>query len=131
MSGEVSRRTGEWGERIAVSYLRRRGWRIRERNYRAGHHEIDVIATRWGTIAFVEVKARSYREADVNVAPPPGNAVRSAKKTFTRQAARQYLFEHPCRHKPRMDVIEIWLEQQSDSSKRPKVLKLRHMSGAY
>ena len=130
MSGEISRRTGEWGEQIAVSYLRRHGWWIRERNYRAGHHEIDVIATRWGVIAFVEVKARSYREADAEIAPPPGNAIRSDKKKFTRQAARQYLSEHPCRHKPRMDVIEIWLKP-SDSPKRPKVLRLRHMEGAY
>ncbi len=125
-----SRSVGEWGERIAVHYLRLRGYTVKERNYRAGHHEIDVIASRFGILAFVEVKARSYRADELKDAIPPRHAVHADKQRFTRQAARQYMFENPSNRKPRMDVIEVWLEA-SDGNGKPKILKIHHIKGAY
>ena len=50
---------GRASERLAANYLEDRGYRILERNYRVGHKEVDLIASRAGTIAFIEVKARS------------------------------------------------------------------------
>lgn len=125
-----SHSVGTFGERYAAHYLRLHGYTVRERNYRAGHHEIDIVATTWKTIAFVEVKARSYRPDEIDTAPPPGHAVNADKQRFTRQAARQYLYEHPTRKKPRMDVIEIWVDA-TDNAKKPRILRLRHMKGAY
>ena len=125
-----SRSVGAYGEQVAVHYLRLHGYTVKERNYRSGHHEIDVIASRFGILAFVEVKARSYRADELDTAPPPRLAVRSDKQRFTRQAARQYLFEHPTNRKPRMDVIEIWMEN-TDGSRKPRILKIHHMKGAY
>jgi putative endonuclease len=49
---------GETGERIAERWLRRHGWRILQRRFRSGHRDIDLVAERDGTVAFVEVKAR-------------------------------------------------------------------------
>jgi len=121
---------GSFGERYAAHYLRLHGYTVKERNYRAGHHEIDIVATTWKTIAFVEVKARSYHPSEMDTAPPPGHAVNADKRRFTRLAARQYLYEHPTKKKPRMDVIEIWVEA-SDDNKKPKILKIHHMKGAY
>ena len=49
-------RSHEFGrqcESLAAQYLERLGWRILERNYRAGHREIDLIAQRGDCIAFV------------------------------------------------------------------------------
>ena len=126
----TAKRIGDFGEQRAVSYLRRRGYTIVERNYRSGHHEIDIIARRFGVICFVEVKARTYSPDNVDIAPPPGNAVKHDKQQFTRQAARQYLFEHPTKRSPRMDVIEIWLLSTPDT-KKSKVYKIRHIKGAY
>ena len=125
-----SHRVGSFGEQLAARYLRLHGYAVKERNYRAGHHEIDIVATSWKTIAFVEVKARSYRPDEIKTAPPPGHAVNADKRRFTRQAAKQYLYEHPTKKKPRMDVIEIWVES-SEGSKKPRALKIHHIKGAY
>ncbi|MBK6308322.1 MAG: YraN family protein [Gemmatimonadetes bacterium] len=46
------------GETIAERWLRGRGWRVLQRRFRSGHRDIDLIAEREGTVAFVEVKAR-------------------------------------------------------------------------
>src|SRR5688500_20111425 len=54
-----SHELGRTSENIACDFLKARGWRILERNYRAGHKEIDIIARRGATVAFIEVKARA------------------------------------------------------------------------
>ncbi|HNV75079.1 MAG: YraN family protein [Gemmatimonadetes bacterium] len=51
-------RFGALGETIAERWLRGRGWRVLQRRFRSGHRDIDLIAEREGTVAFVEVKAR-------------------------------------------------------------------------
>lgn len=51
---------GKWGENVAADYLRRNGYVIRERDWRSGKRDIDIIAvTPDGiTVVFVEVKTR-------------------------------------------------------------------------
>ena len=51
-------RFGALGETIAERWLRGSGWRVLQRRFRSGHRDIDLIAEREGTVAFVEVKAR-------------------------------------------------------------------------
>lgn len=53
---------GAIGEEAAVRLLRRRGYRIRERNVRCPMGELDVVAEDGGTLVFVEVKTRSTVE---------------------------------------------------------------------
>ena len=45
----------------AAVCLEEKGYRILERNYRCGHGEVDLIASKDGWIVFVEVK---YRKTD-------------------------------------------------------------------
>lgn len=130
MKRETTKSIGDFGEQIAVNYLRLRGYTVKERNYRAGHYELDIIATRWNEIAFVEVKTRTYRPETVGLIKPPGSAVNKEKQYFTRQAAKQYLYQNPTKKKPRMDVIEVWLLERPEK-RRPKVWKIRHLKGAY
>jgi len=48
---------GAEGEELAAAYLSRNGWTVRERNFRSRGGEIDIIAEKDGTVAFIEVKA--------------------------------------------------------------------------
>jgi len=49
---------GKKSESLAVKYLKKRGYKILEQNYRSQTGEIDIIAKHKGVIVFVEVKAR-------------------------------------------------------------------------
>lgn len=49
---------GALGERVAARWLERQGWRIVARRFRSGHRDLDLVASRGGVVAFVEVKAR-------------------------------------------------------------------------
>ena len=98
-----SRERGQWGEDRAARFLRLRGWRILERNYRCRQGEIDLIAARGGVLAFVEVKLRkgaAFAEAR--------EFVTRAKQERIRTAAALYLAEHDSELQPRFDVIEIY-----------------------
>jgi putative endonuclease len=51
-------RRGRRGETLAAWYLRLKGWRIVARRVKTARGEIDLVARRGGTLAFVEVKWR-------------------------------------------------------------------------
>jgi len=51
--------TGTIAENIAADYLSKRGYKIRERNYRTKEGEIDIIAEKDGALIFVEVRAKT------------------------------------------------------------------------
>lgn len=50
---------GARAEQLAAALLERNGWTILHRNWRFGRREIDLIARRGRTVAFIEVKART------------------------------------------------------------------------
>ena len=129
-TNKTTKQIGDFGERMAVRYLRLHGYTVKERNWRSGHMEIDIIASNFTTIAFVEVKARTYTQETIDLAPPPGTAVKSEKQRLTRKAAKDYLWQHPTKKQPRMDVIEIWLVND-DKTGKTKVAKINHIKAAY
>lgn len=55
---------GRRGETIAAWYLRLKGYRIRHTRYKTPLGEIDIVAERFGTVAFVEVKSRTRAQSD-------------------------------------------------------------------
>jgi|SRR5439155_11565190 len=92
------------GEEIAARYLIGCGWRIVGRNVRCSRTgEIDIIATRAGVLAFVEVKTRR-----TDAFGTPGEAVTWRKQNRIRSMARAYLvLARPRAESIRFDVVEV------------------------
>jgi putative endonuclease len=67
MNRAEAERFGRWGERRAAWWLRLHGWRIIGQRVKVRAGEIDLIARRWKTTAFIEVKARR-KAADLDLA---------------------------------------------------------------
>lgn len=62
MSRRRAERGGRRAETIAAWWLRLKGWTILARRARTPVGEVDIVARRGRTLAFVEVKARATRE---------------------------------------------------------------------
>ena len=117
---------GNRGEALACQRLEQVGWKILERNWRRGHSEIDIIACREETIAFIEVKTRSQ-----NAYAPPAQAVTAGQRRRIILAAAAYLQERGLyntgAYQPRFDVIEVVTLPGKDG----RVVDYRHLENAY
>lgn len=58
MNRQLAEKQGRSGERIAAWWLRLQGWRIVGERVRTRRGEVDLVARRGRTLAFVEVKTR-------------------------------------------------------------------------
>ena len=94
--------TGQRGEVAAREYLRRQGFLIRELNWRCGHDEIDIIAQRWDTIRFVEVKTRRALGAST-----PEQALDRHKITALQRAAARYMTQFRIDLEPHLDFVAV------------------------
>jgi putative endonuclease len=63
MNRHAAEKRGRGAETLACWYLRLKGWRILARRARVLGGEVDIVARRGGTLAFIEVKARATEEA--------------------------------------------------------------------
>ncbi|MDE3054607.1 MAG: YraN family protein [Gemmatimonadota bacterium] len=110
---------GELGERIAERWLARRGWRVVHRRYRFGHRDIDLVVEREGTVAFVEVKARSgIRFGD------PVEAVNWLKRRELERSALSWISRHGRPDESyRFDVVGILVEGRR--------VQVRHIENAF
>lgn len=63
MNRRQAEQRGRGAETLACWYLRLKGWRILARRARVPGGEVDIVARRGRTVAFVEVKARNTSEA--------------------------------------------------------------------
>ena len=93
---------GQISEDRAAAYLMARGYTIRERNWRLGHKEIDIIAQKNGVLAFIEVKARKNDHYG-----DPAEAVNDKKIYNLVQAANAYVRYHHLDLTTRFDIIAI------------------------
>jgi len=99
---------GVRGENLAYWYLRRAGYTVVARNWRArsGAGELDLVGWEGPILAFVEVKTRTSLAAG-----PPEEAVSPNKQQRVIRGAKEYL--RRLGRKPvtcRFDVVSIWLD---------------------
>ena len=122
------REIGNFGEDSAVKYLRRKHYRILERNYVTGKLELDIIARKGKEIVFVEVKTRSVESLDSDMPyGRPSDAVNLEKRRNTVNAAYAYMRQNPCNLNMRVDVIEVYLDK---NAKEPRLLSINHFENA-
>lgn len=93
MSGEAEKRrkaekAGRSAEALSALLLRLKGYRILARNWRVAVGEIDIIARRASTIAFVEVKRRSTLDG-------AAEAIGRRQTRRIHRAAEAFLAAHP------------------------------------
>jgi putative endonuclease len=93
---------GSKGEDIAVSYLKKKGYKILHRNYKTPIGEADIIVRDKGRIIFVEVKARSS-----DAFGQPFEAVNYRKQEKLRKIAIYYLKHNKIELPVRFDVVSI------------------------
>ncbi len=116
--GDANREWGKQAEQIACDYLVAEGYAIRYRNWTApGHIEIDIIAQKGTTIAFVEVKARKGDCVSAD------DAVNAAKRRKMLQGGDIYLRGLDQFFNYRMDIITI--------TGTPEKYTLQHLKDAF
>lgn len=93
---------GNQGEEIATDYLLKKGYSIRERNWRYRKAEVDIIAQKDGVLAIVEVKTRSS-----NYFGNPQDFVNKKKMQLLTEAIDEYVNKYDLNIEVRFDIIAI------------------------
>ena len=94
---------GRAGEIKAADFLKKKGYKILEKNYKTYIGEIDLIAKDGETLVFVEVKTRVNDEYGA-----PSQAVDLKKQEKYYKVATEYLVKHKQTESLcRFDVVEI------------------------
>lgn len=107
MSKTENKIKGNLGEKMAVKYLKNKGYGILEKNFTTQIGEIDIIAYTAGLIIFVEVKTRT--NADMGL---PAEAVDFRKQRKISEVACLYIKKNMLFGvSVRFDVIDILLTE--------------------
>lgn len=107
------RETGNLGEKLAQDFIKKRGYRILETNYRCPEGEIDIVARHKDSLVFIEVRTKTSREFG-----SPEESITSAKREKIRASAAHYQQTHD--NLPslwRIDVVAIELNQNGKPSR--------------
>jgi len=86
MKDSAKIQTGKEGEKIAADFLKKKGYRIIETNFRCAIGEIDIIAREKDELVFIEVKTRTSGDLGF-----PEQAVGIKKQKKMSQLALWYL----------------------------------------
>lgn len=93
---------GAKGEDDAAAWLAARGWRIRARNIRRGHGELDIAAMDGDELVIVEVRSRTIGEMQ-----PPELSVGPRKLRKLIKAAKKYVASIRYDGIWRIDVVAV------------------------
>ena len=93
---------GKWGEELAAEYLKEKGYEIIERDWKSGHHDLDIIAKDGNTLVIIEVKTRRSRFFG-----NPEEAVDYRKRQSLLSAINHYVKSHHFSSQVRFDIVSI------------------------
>ncbi|MFY7792508.1 MAG: YraN family protein [Chitinophagaceae bacterium] len=99
---------GAKGEELAADWLKMQGFDILHRNWRTGHFETDIIATREGRLHFIEVKTRRSDRYGL-----PERQVDRKKLDRMIDAGSEYIRRHPQWRWIRFDIIAVRLYENA------------------
>lgn len=94
---------GRWGESLAASFLKNKGFSITALSYKCRFGEIDIIAENKKFIVFTEVKLRKNKDFG-----RASEFVCLEKQRKIISSAQIYLASNETHKQPRFDVIEIY-----------------------
>jgi len=107
------RNTGILGEKFARDFLKKRGYRILETNYRCPQGEIDIVARHKDSLVFIEVRTKTSLEFG-----SPEESITSTKRNRMRATAFHYQQVHSDLPQLwRIDVVAIELNQKGKVSR--------------
>lgn len=110
---------GKLGERIAERWLRKHGYTILARRFKFGRRDIDLVAQRENSIAFVEVKARKG-----DAFGDPVEAVHHRKQRELSKSAQVWIERHGRDGEAyQFDVVGVLVADDS--------VKIKHVTNAF
>jgi putative endonuclease len=100
---ELNKIKGNYGENLAIEFLKENEYEILERNYKNKFGEIDIVARKREMIIFIEVKYRENLNYGEGV-----EAVDFYKRNHIRNVAKVFIMKNHLENlEIRFDVIEI------------------------
>ena len=93
---------GKWGEDLAAAYLEKKGYQIIERDWKSGHHDLDIVAKNDNMLVIVEVKTRRSR-----LFGNPEEAIDYKKRQSLQSAINHYVKSHRNSGDVRFDIISV------------------------
>lgn len=113
---------GRWGEALCADYLRKKRFKILGMGYATRFGEVDVIAEKGDTVAFVEVKTR--KDATHGEAK---EFVTKSKQQRLIAAASLWMAQYGEDKNARFDVVEIYAPDGAET-KKPEI---NHIENAF
>lgn len=103
--GREKIRIGRRGERIALGFLKKKGYKILEINFRTPFGEIDVVARKGGFIAFIEIKTR----VTSSLGPPYLSVTRRKERHIIKNALSYLKWRRLLDSCWRVDIVSVKL----------------------
>lgn len=100
---------GKLGEKLASTYLTKKGFKILHRNWTFKHLEIDIVASKNGILHFIEVKTRKSLTFGL-----PESDVTKKKLKHVINAASEFQYQNPGWERIQFDVLSIILNKEEE-----------------
>ena len=106
--GRERKEIGSLGEKLALEFLKAKGYRVKCKNFRTPFGELDIVATHRGSIVFIEVRTRTTSSLG-----PPFLSVTRIKQAHIIKHALFYLKRYGrIDSNWRIDVVSVKLDSE-------------------